>query len=241
MEGAEEPVLLTDARLAHIARVFAANSLASLYVKEFPNRRGPGRYIFVNPAFSDLIGRSIHEVIGKTDFDLFPEPIAKMISDNDLTVLGTGVSHYFEESTKGSEGEMHFLAHKVPLFDEANRLFAVAGQSYDLTELRALQRKAARGDRLRATIRALNGDTYLVVSPDGLLVDVDDAGQFGIEDDALGKPLDSVLPTDLCRELEAAATTLTDVDRIVDIETGNHTARMRLLADGQLAIALRTR
>jgi PAS domain S-box-containing protein len=42
-----------------------------------------GVYLGANKAFSEPIGRPIDEIVGKTDFDLFPENVAKFFREKD--------------------------------------------------------------------------------------------------------------------------------------------------------------
>jgi PAS domain S-box-containing protein len=49
-----------------------------------------GRYLLVNGRFETLFRISANEVLGKTDFDLFPGDKAETLRANDLQVLGAG-------------------------------------------------------------------------------------------------------------------------------------------------------
>lgn len=46
-----------------------------------------GRYLLINPAGADFIGRSAEEIIGKTDFELFTPETAQRIADSDRDVM----------------------------------------------------------------------------------------------------------------------------------------------------------
>ncbi|MBV6508115.1 MAG: hypothetical protein JJLCMIEE_01175 [Acidimicrobiales bacterium] len=101
-----------------------------VFLKEYPGRRGPGRYVFANRAFKESVGLTSAEVVDRTDFDLYPAAIAKVVADNDLTVIGTGIPHSFETASPGACGPA-YRAVKIPLFQPKENLFAVAGVSND--------------------------------------------------------------------------------------------------------------
>jgi two-component system CheB/CheR fusion protein len=46
-----------------------------------------GRYLLINPAGANFIGRSAEEIIGKTDFELFTPDTAQRIADSDRDVM----------------------------------------------------------------------------------------------------------------------------------------------------------
>lgn len=108
----------------------STNGELLVYLKEYPGRRGPGRYVFANRAFEESVGLTSAEVVDRTDFDLYPEAIAKVVADNDLTVLGTGVPHSFETASPGASGPA-YRSVKIPLLQPKENLFAVAGISND--------------------------------------------------------------------------------------------------------------
>ncbi len=49
-----------------------------------------GRIVLANQRFCDAIGRELEEILGKTDFDLFPAELAKKYTDDDLGVIESG-------------------------------------------------------------------------------------------------------------------------------------------------------
>ena len=107
-------------------------SPAPVYVKD---RRG--RYILANRALHDLIGGN---VLGKTDFELFPEHVAAAYVANDRQVIETASPVEAEE--KNPDGERTFLSLKFPLLDWSGDVYALCGISTDITGRARLQRQA---------------------------------------------------------------------------------------------------
>jgi PAS domain S-box-containing protein len=93
-----------------------------------------GVYLGGNKAFSELIGRPIDEIVGKTDFDLFPENVAKFFREKDQEMLDSRHPKRNDEWVDYPDGR-HVLLDtlKTPLFDEHGKLCGLLGISRDIT------------------------------------------------------------------------------------------------------------
>ena len=106
----------------------------SVYVKDTA-----GRKTLANPADVRITGRQTEtEVLGRTDFDLFPRQTAERFVADDRTVLESGKPVLNrEESFLDAEGAEHWLlTSKIPLRDEQNRITGLIGIGRDVTERR---------------------------------------------------------------------------------------------------------
>jgi PAS domain S-box-containing protein len=92
-----------------------------------------GRYILINRHYERVLGEGREDVVGKTDFDLWPAEIATAYRSADQQVLAAGVPMEFEEPipTDGVWGM--WLSLKFPLFDEDGVAYAVGGISTDIS------------------------------------------------------------------------------------------------------------
>ena len=93
-----------------------------------------GLYLGCNKAFSELIGRPIDEILGKTDYDLFPEDVAKFFCEKDQVMLVSRHTKRNDEWVNYPDGR-HVLLDtlKTPLFDEHGELSGLVGISRDIT------------------------------------------------------------------------------------------------------------
>jgi PAS domain S-box-containing protein len=105
------------------------NSTAVIYVKDTD-----GRYLGVNRRFEDLFGVSRAEVLGKTDYDLFPREMADRYKAHDQDVMRVARSLEFEEIAPQRDGLHTYISIKFPLYDGVGVVYAVAGISTDITE-----------------------------------------------------------------------------------------------------------
>ena len=95
-----------------------------------------GRYLLVNNAFVRLFSIDLDWVMGKTDYDIFPEETADSLSANDREVMRQGVAREFEESIVVSGEARVYIASKFPLRNAEGIIYGVAGISIDITELK---------------------------------------------------------------------------------------------------------
>jgi len=107
------------------------NSPAMIFVKD-----RQGRYLYANPVFNNLSRAAGTQVLGKTDFDLFPREQAAAFRTNDLKVFEAGVPVEFEETALQADGLHTSVVCKFPLFDTAGHVYGVCGIVTDVTELK---------------------------------------------------------------------------------------------------------
>jgi PAS domain S-box-containing protein len=110
----------------------ADNVPALIYIK-----RADGRYLLVNHHFEREFGLDRVDVNTRTDFDIFPDSIAREYRANDQRVIATGRSMEFEE--RRSRGGV-YLSLKFPIFGEDARPYAVGGISTDISDRNRAER-----------------------------------------------------------------------------------------------------
>jgi PAS domain S-box-containing protein len=93
-----------------------------------------GRHILINRHFANLNGIRIEDVIGKTDYDIFPREVADTLRQNDLDVLQGGRPCEIEEIVPHADGLHTYISTKFPLRDADGNCYAVCGIATDITE-----------------------------------------------------------------------------------------------------------
>jgi PAS domain S-box-containing protein len=108
-----------------------------------------GRYVLVNQAFARFIGTATAEIVGRNDFELYPEADARAFVEADRQVLASGQARSFEGIATGEAGPQTYLVTKGVYRDKDGRILGVYGISHDITELKHAQ------DTLEQTREAL--------------------------------------------------------------------------------------
>lgn len=101
-----------------------------------------GVYRGVSRSTAILAGfQSVDEMIGKTDFDIYPKESAEDFTRQDKYVMETGESNLVEDTlVHATKGVIRIETLKSPLYDDKGVLLGVQGISRDITEKYNYQR-----------------------------------------------------------------------------------------------------
>jgi diguanylate cyclase (GGDEF)-like protein/PAS domain S-box-containing protein len=103
-----------------------------------------GRYVMVNQALADLLGRKPADIIGHTPAELVDAEAAEVWSTWDEAVLASGTSRRYWRTVAVLGTERTFSTVKAPLRDVAGRVVGIVGISRDETEVRRLEADSSR-------------------------------------------------------------------------------------------------
>ena len=121
-----------------------------------------GRYLGCNRSSWEMLGFS-HEndIIGKTDYDIFPEEQAAKFEQNDQNIIRDGEAYIFEEFNNTHHGTVvAYLSHKSPLKLPSGEIIGVVGSSIDMSALKEKQNK--RLEFLENIIALMPGHVYWI-------------------------------------------------------------------------------
>ncbi len=93
-----------------------------------------GRLTFVNGAYSKFIGISVAGLLGKTDYDLFPEDLAHKFRQDDQRVIqsGTQVEDVERNEVAGKARWVQVL--KTPVYDASGNIVGTQGIFWDVSD-----------------------------------------------------------------------------------------------------------
>ena len=98
-----------------------------------------GRYVLANQAAARFVGRTPDQVVGRQDFELYPEETARRFVQDDRAVLASGQAMSFEGVATSQAGTQAYLVTKGVYRDKTGKILGIYGISHDITELRAAQ------------------------------------------------------------------------------------------------------
>jgi len=159
-----------------------------------------GVITYANDAFCRGVGRTVNDVIGSTDADLYPAETAEKYRNDDELVMSTGVPVDHVESHPTAEGAQAWVqVFKAPEYDEKDICTGIQMVFWDVTET---YRRTAELRRSEARKRALFDaarEAVMLVDDLGCIVEANPAAEalFGNGRDSLaGHLLDSIAVPD---------------------------------------------
>ncbi|MDA0281818.1 MAG: response regulator [Planctomycetota bacterium] len=94
-----------------------------------------GKLTFVNRRYSELLKSSEEQLIGMTDYDLFPKALADKYTADDRQIVETRELFEDTESHAGTDGsKLHVHVLKAPVYDAAKNVIGTQGIFWDVTD-----------------------------------------------------------------------------------------------------------
>lgn len=160
---------------------------------------GESRYLAANAAFDRACGVSPGELVGKTDYDVWPLDLAEQYRNDDLLVMASGKPMQVEELLEEKGGHRRWLeTTKTPYLDESGSVSGTMGIARDID---------ARKKAENALVSSEYNYRELVERTNSIILRLDAAGRltfcnefalrfFGYErDELIGRPVvDTIVP-----------------------------------------------
>ena len=142
------------------------NAAAVIYIKDTE-----GKYLLINREFESLFDTSLAEVVGKTDYDLFPAQFADAFKKVDQQVIQRGESVETEEIAPQSDGPHTYITSKFPLRNEQGAVYAVAGISTDITRRKRTEEALRESEERARRIVETANDAFISIDAAGIITD----------------------------------------------------------------------
>lgn len=115
-----------------------------------------GQLIFANSRYCDLRGCALVDLLGKTDYDFFPQELAEKYRKDDLHIIATGTPlDEVERHVAPGGREMFMQVMKTPVRDARGNITGVQGIFWDITDRVTADRALAQSEeRLRLALEA---------------------------------------------------------------------------------------
>jgi PAS domain S-box-containing protein len=165
-----------------------------------------GRNLMINIAGARLLGKSIEEVVGRDDTELFDLETAGRIMAIDREVIAQGMTRTFQEVATSTGVTRSYVVTKGPYRDDQGRVIGVIGISRDVTY--QVQAEEALREAREFLVRLLDNATALiyVATEDGRarLVNAAWEAMFGMRrEDVVGRPVGELFTPEVSATLLA--------------------------------------
>ena len=108
------------------------------------------KWIILNHSFCEFMGYSREELLGKSDYDFFPEEEASVFWEKDDEVFRSGGENVNEELITDSSGMQHVIITKKTVFDDGAGNLILCGIIRDVTELAQFQEEQLKASKLES-------------------------------------------------------------------------------------------
>jgi len=118
-----------------------------------------GKFVMVNQAHAKGLGLKPQDLIGKSDFDLFPKERAESMTKDDLYVIRNGkpIIDKIERATRPDGEDNYVSTTKIPRFDKQGRVIGLMGITRDITHRMHLERIKNEKERIEKKLQLLEG------------------------------------------------------------------------------------
>jgi diguanylate cyclase (GGDEF)-like protein/PAS domain S-box-containing protein len=125
------------------------SSSDAIYIKDLD-----GHYLLANQETARVLGRTVQQVLGHDDTDIYPQEQAEMIRSNDSRVIAENQIRTLEETLTTVEGERTYLVTKGPMRDADGQVAGLFGVARDITERKQVEDTLKQSEeRLQLVLR----------------------------------------------------------------------------------------
>ncbi|MEG3875994.1 PAS domain S-box protein [Microcoleus sp. herbarium7] len=114
------------------------------------------RWVVLNDAFCELMGKGRSELIGQSGYEFFPPAQAKIFGQKDEEVLKTGIAVEIEEEFTDGSGKKRIISTKKSVFRTTDSSKMLVGTIRDVTDYKfqqaALEQSEARFEKMAANV-----------------------------------------------------------------------------------------
>jgi diguanylate cyclase (GGDEF)-like protein/PAS domain S-box-containing protein len=147
-EQRRQDSLAEKLRSLNLLDAIAEGSTDAIFVKD-----RQGRYLLINRAASEFLGRPASEVLGRDDQALLPPAESEAVMAADRQVMAADASlTYEDEDITTPRGKLTFLTTKGPLHDESGQVAGLFGIARDITGRKRTEQALREGEARYRTL-----------------------------------------------------------------------------------------
>lgn len=135
-----------------------------------------GKLVILNSAFARVFNKKVDALIGKNNFDIYPQEIATKYFEKDREILEKGPQFYLQEE-KNQDGTVHFMqTTRMPFYIANLKQNGILSIQVDVTEIKNMEIELSRKNEVLVKAQnELNKEKYLM---DALMNNIPDSIYF---------------------------------------------------------------
>ncbi|MDY6792905.1 MAG: ATP-binding protein [Thermodesulfobacteriota bacterium] len=127
-------------------------------------------YLAANKSFCDLVSRGEQEIIGRTDYDLFPKEQAEKYLKEDRRILKSGKPMVKENSITGPKGSRWLHMVKIPVYEADGKIGGLLCSGRDITEFKRIQEQLSHAQKMESIGQLIAGIAHEINTPMGIIL-----------------------------------------------------------------------
>lgn len=127
--------------LALLDRQFKLDAIVNCSPSALSLKTPDGKYALANPNLQRIHYMTEAEIIGKTDFDLYPRTTAETFRTNDALMLSTMARQSIEEEISVDGAVRTYMSHMFPILDDKGSAKFICRISLDITEYKKVDKE----------------------------------------------------------------------------------------------------
>jgi len=146
-----------------------------------------GVITYANEAFCTNIGRTVDDVIGSTDTDLYPAATAEKYRSDDARVMTSGIPVDHVESHPTSDGKTGWVqVFKAPDYDQNDRCIGIQMVFWDVTDTYWRTAELRRSEARKRALFDAAREAVMLVDAQGRIVEANPAAEALLGSEAAG-------------------------------------------------------
>lgn len=145
-----------------LREAFMGKTPSGLFAKDMS-----GKYVYGNEAWARVLNTTESELVGKTDFDVFPAAQAESMKKQDREVVAANQAIEFREALPDVTGNEFFELTKFPLHNAEGRINAIGGIAANVTEKVQAESRLAVSETRFETLLEMAPNAIIISDKDG--------------------------------------------------------------------------
>lgn len=112
-----------------------------------------GKFLAVNEPFANACGFKADDLIGKTDYDIWPKELADSYVNDDKDVMQRRQTKSVEELIQGDDKSKWHETYKTPIYNDKGEVIGTTGFARDITEKMEAQEKIIKAAERETLLR----------------------------------------------------------------------------------------
>jgi PAS domain S-box-containing protein len=158
-----------------------------------------GRFVFVNQRFCDTVKMDRRQMLGRTDFDLFPHSLAEKYVRDDRRVIDSGQPLDDVEEHREADGTVTYVqVLKAAVRDARGNIVGTQGMFWDVTEKKRAEDLRKESELRKRAIFEASLDCIITVDQENRIFEFNRAAErtFGYRrDEVINQPVDVLFPS----------------------------------------------